>query len=367
MKFICSQKSFLEALVTVQKAVPAKTTKQILEGIYIKVYNDKLQLVATDLNLGIESFIEANIIEEGDIIIPSRILVELVRKLPDAPIEFQLSDNNIVKLSCLNSIVTIQGLEAAEFPELPTVEKSDSIEVDQQLFNDMIRQTIFAVAVDETRPILTGALIEVEGNEINIVCIDGYRVAVRKGRVENHHEFKKVIIPGKSLNEVSKIFTEENQKVKIIISDKHVLFDMGNTRITSRVLEGDYLNYNQIIPSDYKSRVKVDAKILSDSIERASLIAREGKNNLIKLNIDDQKMVITSNSEAGQVYEEIPVLLEGKEIEVAFNARYFMDILKAVHDPEVCLDFTTNVSPCVIRPIEGNDYTYLLLPVRIYI
>jgi len=189
---------------------------------------------------------------------------------------------------------------------------------------------------------------------------------LRRGVMDTPHDSVRVIIPGKSLGEIAKILPEDDRKVSITISERHVLFDLGYTRIISRVLEGEYINYSQIIPEDYKTRVKVDTRILTSSMERASLIAREGKNNLIRLNIQDQKMLITSNSEVGQVYEEVPILLEGEELEIAFNARYFMEMLKVIDDPEICLDFTTNVSPCVVRPINDHHYTHLLLPVRIY-
>ena len=365
MKFTCMQKKFLEAILTVQNAVSGRSSMPILEGILIETKKDVLKLVGTDLELGIEHHMEANILQEGSIVIPARLLSEIVRKLPDAEIEVSVLSNNSVKITCLNSIVTLQGFAPDEYPSLPDIDENQPIEISKLLLIDMIRETIFAVAVDEARPILTGALFEVNDKDAVMVCLDGYRLALRKGVMDTPHESVRVIIPGKSLAEIGKIIPEDDRQVSITVSERHVLFDLGYTRIISRVLEGEYINYTQIIPEDYKTRVKVDTKILTSSIERASLIAREGKNNLIKLTVQDQKMLITSNSEAGQVYEEIPILLEGKELEIAFNARYFMDMLKVIGDPEICLDFTTNVSPCVVCPVTGNQYTYLILPVRV--
>ena len=367
MKFTCSQNNFLEVILTVQKAVSTRTSMPILEGILIETQKDVIRLLGNNLDLAIESHMEANIIQEGSVVVPSRLLSEVVRRLPNAEMEVTVQANNSVKFSCLNSIVTLQGFASDEFPSLPDISETQPIEISKMLLSKMIRETIFAVAVDEARPILTGALMEVEDNQVTMVCLDGYRLGLRKGKLDTPHENRKVIIPGKSLQEVGKIMDEDDQKISITVSDRHVLFDMGYTRIVSRVLEGEYINYKQIIPEDYKTRVKVDTKILADSIDRASLIAREGKNNLIKLSLQDQKMVITSNSESGQVYEEIPIIQEGKDLEIAFNARYFMDMLKVLEDQEICLDFTTSVSPCVIRPIKGYDYTYLLLPVRIFV
>ncbi len=366
MKFTCSQKNFLEAILTVQRAVSARSSSPLLEGILIETQKDVLKLLGTNLDLGIESYIEANIIEEGSIVIPARLLSEIVRKLPDAEVKVVLKSNNAVELNCLNSLVTLQGFAADEFPRLPDISENKPVEINRIVLGNIIRQTIFAVAVDEARPILTGGLLEVEDDNAVLVALDGYRLALRRAKLESVHENMKVIIPGKSLSEVGKILGEDDQNISISISGSNVLFDMGYTRVISRVLEGEFINYKQIISQDYKTRVKADTRILESSIERASLIAREGKNNLIQLTIKDQQMVITSNSESGQIYEEIPILLEGNDIEIAFNARYFMDMLKAIDDQEICLDFTTNVSPCVVRPIKGNNYTYLLLPVRIF-
>ena len=356
----------MESILTVQSAVSTRSNIPALEGILIETENDVLKLAGSNLNLSIENHMEATIQKKGSVVVPARLLTEIVRKLPDAEIDFSVLANNNVKITCLNSIVTLQGFSADEYPALPDITENQPIEITKTLLIDMIRQTTFAVAVDEARPILTGALLEVDGKDVTMVCLDGYRLALRRGVMDTPHDSVRVIIPGKSLGEIAKIMPEDDRKVSITISERHVLFDLGYTRIISRVLEGEYINYSQIIPEDYRTRVKVDTKILTSSMERASLIAREGKNNLIRLNIQDQKMMITSNSEAGQVYEEVPILLEGEELEIAFNARYFMDMLKVIDDPEIRLDFTTNVSPCVIRPIKDHYYTHLLLPVRIY-
>jgi DNA polymerase-3 subunit beta len=366
MKIKCNQNNFLNSILTVQKASSVNTTLPILQGILIEAKNDHLVLTATNLELGIESHMNAEILDTGRVVLPSRLLSEIVRKLPDAEIELEVKDNYIVKLSCLNSVVTIQGLDPEEYPALPQVSDGQKLELNQKMLSEMIRQTIFAVAIDESRPILTGALLEVSGNTVNMVCLDGYRLALRRGRIEKAQKDRSVVIPGKSLAEIAKIINDDNIDITIMVAENHVLFDLGDTRVISRVLEGEYLNYQQIIQSEYKLRVKVDRDILAASIERASLIAREGKNNLIKLNIKEGKMIITSNSEAGQIYEEIPILLEGSELEIAFNARYLSDVLKVVDDQELCLDFNTNVTPCIARPISGDQFTYLLLPVRTF-
>ncbi len=365
MKFSCSQKKLAENISIVQKAISPRTTLPILEGIYIEASKGIIKLVGNNLDLGIECFMEADIEREGSVVVPSRIFGDIIRKLPDSIIEIEVVDNFVVEIKTANSLFKIQGIQPDEYPDLERIEENDPVEIEQGLLKQMIQQTIFAVATDETRPILTGALFEIGGNEVNMVCLDGYRLAVRKGTTSGENSLN-VVIPGKTLNELSRIIDNEDEKINITIDVKHVLVDMGYTRIISRLLNGEFINYKQIIPSEYKTRIKLDVKLLSDCIERASLLAMDGKNNLIKLNIQEDRLVITSNSEIGQAYEEMPIIMEGKELTIAFNARYFLDILRAIDDQEICIDFTTNVSPCVFRPLEGNNYTYLLLPVRIY-
>lgn len=364
MKFTCSQKKLSNSINIVQKAISSRTTLPILEGIFIKAYKGVLKLIGNDLDLGIECFLNADIQEEGAIVVPFRIFGDIIKKLPDTDVEIEVNDNYLVNIKSLNSNFTIQGIMPDEYPDLKYVEEKDPIEIEQRFLKEMIQHTIFAVATDETRPILTGALIEIKDGNINMVCLDGYRLALRKGVINKDTEIN-VIVPGKTLNEISRIMEDSDEKISITIDEKHILFDMGYTRIISRLLSGEFINYTQIIPQEYKTRIKVDIVSLYNSIERASILAREGKNNLIKLTIKEDKLIINSNSEIGTAHEEVPIVMEGKEMIIAFNSRYFMDILKSITGEEVYIDFTTNVSPCIFIPQEGDNFTYLLLPVRI--
>ncbi|HZJ57962.1 MAG TPA: DNA polymerase III subunit beta [Clostridia bacterium] len=364
MKFTCMQKKLSDSISIVQKAISPRTTHPILEGIFLKAYKGILKLIGNDLDLGIECFLNANIHTEGSVVIPSRLFGDIIRRLPDCQIEIEVTDNYLVCIRAENSLFEIQGIKPDEYPDLENIHENDPIEINQALLKEMIQTTIFAAAVDETRPILTGALIEIGNGNINMVCLDGYRLAVRQGSIDNGKEVN-VIIPGKALDEVSRIIDNSDEKINITIDEKHVLFDMGYTRIISRLLSGEFLNYNQIIPQEYKTRIKFDTRTLYNSIERASILAREGKNNLIKLSIKEDKLVINSNSEIGKAHEEVPISMEGEEMTIAFNARYFMDILKGIGGEDSYIDFTTSISPCVFRPLQGGNFTYLLLPVRI--
>lgn len=366
MNFICSRKTLLNGFSIVQKAVSARTTLPILEGILIKAEANTIRLIATDLEIGIEKSIEGEIIEEGSIVLPANFIVELIRKLPDAPVEIKSDQEHKAKISCLKSEFVIQGQGSEDFPNIPKVNGENAIEIPQDLLRNMIKQTIFSVASDETRPILTGALMEIDSNELRLIALDGYRLALRKGKTENQDNYGiSEVIPGKTLNEVSKILTNDDDMVRISRLDKQMLFEYENTKITSRLLEGDFINYNQILPEEYKTRIRVSTNDLIESCERAELLARQGKNNLIKVEILQDRLIITSNAEVGHVREELPNEIEGEELKIAFNSRYLLDALKVIEEEEIYLDFTTSVSPCIIRPVEDDYFVYLILPVRL--
>jgi DNA polymerase-3 subunit beta len=366
MKFTCSQKKLLDAVNTVQKAVSTRTTLPALEGILLETVDGVLKMTATDQSLSIICFVDAQIEADGSVVIPSRLFGEIVKKLYDADIHIAGQEGNVIEIDAGSSRFRLQGFSADEYPDVETMEEQDPIEMGQEELKKIIQKTIFAAAVEETRPILTGALFEIEEEKLTSVCLDGYRLGLVRSTLMSPAGQKKVVIPGRALFEISKIIGGEDNTVNITLGDRKVLFDLGYTRIITKLLEGEFINYGQIIPSEYITRVKVDHQLLYDSLERAALVAREGKNNLIRLGVYEKGLTITANSEIGTAQEEVPAVFEGKELDIAFNARYFLDALRVIEDTEITIDFTTQVSPCVIRPAEGDDYVYLLLPVRTY-
>ncbi|CAH2215334.1 DNA polymerase III subunit beta [Tepidibacter aestuarii] len=365
MKIICNQKLLANKVSTVQKGVSNKTTLPILKGIFIETVDNRIKLIGNDLDLGIETFLDAEIIEEGSIVIDSRLFGDIIRKLPDSLVEITTDLDNNICITCESSEFKIKGHDPSEYPKPEELDENRFYELPEELFKNMIKQTVFAISQDESKPILMGELLEVHDNDINLVAIDGYRLAIRSSNIENNVGNSKVIIPGKALNEVNRILSEEEGNFKIAFTDKHCLFLVKDTKIITRLLEGEFINYNQLIPREYNLRVKVDTKKLLNSIERASLLAKEGKNNLVKFSIRDDNMTITSNSEIGNVHEEIPIVLEGEDLDIAFNSRYFIEALKILDCDEIYLEFTTNVSPCILKPVNGDQYIYLLLPVRV--
>lgn len=366
MHIYCRQDLLLNSINTVLKACSTKTTMPILECILLTAVDNKLTLVGNNLELGIESTIDADVISEGYIALEAKIFSEIIRRMPGEVIEISSDENYMTSIESEKSKFQIAGQSGKDFPSLPDVEKVNVCMINQVALKEMIRQTIFSVAQDETRPILTGEMLQIKDNSLNMVAVDGYRISYRKLQLSNENEDIEVVIPGKTLGEINKILSsEEEENVNIYFGDKHVLFDLGSSRVVSRLLEGDFLRYEQVFSPDYETKILVDRRNFLMSIERAALISREGKKNPIRVEIDGDKMIITSNAELGTSREELDVLLEGKEIVIAFNPKYLIDALRAIDDDNVYIQFISPLTPCIINPEEGDHYKYLILPIRV--
>lgn len=368
MKVICSKENLLEGINIVQKAVSAKTTLPILEGILIEA-GENIKLTSNDLEIGIECCVDADVREKGSIVLNARMFGEIIRRFPDAEVMIEVKENNNVVIECENSMFEIRGLDAEGFPALPTVEKNDGKKISQKKLKDMIRQTIFAVSMDENRPMLTGSLFEYKDGRFTIVSIDGYRLAMRCLDPEEEKDTEnaegKLIIPGKTLNEIAKILQPVDDDLYIYAAGNQILFDMGNCIMTSRLLEGEYLNYMSIFPKDHETKIRVNTKELLSCFERASLvITSEERRYPVTLDISDDKMVITANTEAGNVREEMKVDMDGKKLEISFYHKFFIEALRVIDNEMIDVYFTTSLGPCTIKPLQGNDFAYLILPIR---
>lgn len=365
MKIFCSKNELVDAISIVQKAITGKATLPILDGILIKCINNKLTLTATDLDLGIETSIFCQILSEGSVVLNSKLLGDIIRKLPDDNISIEVDNNTYnTKIISGKSKFNLVGKNPYEYPDLPNINENIMYNISQNIFRNAIKQVIFATAQDETRPILTGVLFEVKDGVLNMVALDAYRLALKKSKIESNNIIK-AVIPGKTLNEISKILVQTDENISITFTPNHILFTFDNTKIISRLLDGEFINYNQIIPQECKLKVKVKTKELLESIERASLLAKEGNNNLIKMDISNNNLIITSNSQLGNVYEEIQVEADGNDIQIAFNSKYFIDVLKIIEAEDIYLELTSSITPCILKNAEDNDYTYLVLPVRL--
>jgi len=366
MRFTCLQTDLMGAIQTVSRAMAAsRSTLQLLEGIYLKAESAGLRLKCMNMSLEIETRISASVTEEGELVLPGRLFSEIVRRLPSDEVEIRTGENAAATISSGTSRTTLQGMPASEFPSMPSFNGAEPVLLEQAMLRDMIRKTVFATAHDETKPVLTGALLELHESAALMVALDGYRLALRRETLAAEAQDYKVVIPARSLNEIAKVLGDEGDTAMYGASG-YMRFTMGETSVITRLLEGEFIKYEQIMPKEYATRAIVDSGLLCAGIERASLLAREGQNNLIRLSVSEDGIAITSQSEIGNAYESLPCDFEGKELEIAFNAAYLLDVLHVIEGEKVMLDFNSSVSPLVLHPLEGDAFTYLVLPVRIY-
>lgn len=363
MKFSCFQNELINAINTVQKAISSKTNIDNLKGILLEVDNSSIKLTGSNLNLSIEVVIDAVIETKGSIVLESRLFGEIIRKLPDATIDFILKDNHI-EINCLHSAFKLMANNAEEYPKLPIIKNSKIINFNQNQFKKMIKQTIFAVSNDESRPILTGSLLEIKNNKMTMVSIDGYRLAMKTLDVDLNID-SKTVIPGKTLSELMKILgLYGDDDFKIDITNKYISFTINKIRIISKILEGEFIKYNQIIPTDFNTKVIVNTNEFCESIERASLMARDTKSVVVKMSFKDHYVDISSISELGSVNDKVNIKFEGEKFDLGFNPRYLIEVLKVIESEEVLIELSSSLSPCTIKPINKENYLYLLLPVR---
>lgn len=364
MKFRCEKSKLQEAISIAQKAVTGKSSMPVLEGIYIEAENNGITLIGTDTDLSIETKLEGIIEERGKVVVDSKLFGEIIRRLPNDEVEIATIENNSIEINCQKSTFNLLHMNAEDYPSLPQIDGDMIFPISQNVLKNMIRGTIFAIAQDETRPILTGVLFEVKDKKLNMVALDGYRLALRNEFLDTDYTVASVI-PGKTLSEVAKILEDSDEIVNITFTTNHILFNLGKTKVVSRLLEGEFIKYESIIPNEYNLSVTVKRSEILNCIERASLMAKEGNTNLIKLNIQDDNLVITSNSQLGKVREELNILLQGQPLQIAFNSKYLIDMFKIMEEDEIVMEFSSSVSPCIVKNKNADNCTYLVLPVRL--
>ena len=369
MKIVCYKDTILKAINSVVKAVASKTTMPILEGILIQTNDNEIKLTTYDLELGIEYIMNCEVNEQGSCVVNATMFSEIIRKLPDSEIHLTLNSNNLLEIECEGALYKLTTMNPDEFPELPKIEVENSIELEQGILKGMIRKTIFAVSTEENRPIFTGCLFEVENNKLNLVAVDGFRLALRSMYLQTKSNNFSAVIPGKTLNEVNKILSDSFENVKIGIAKNQALFEMDNCKIVTRILDGEFLNYRSVIPNNWETRVKVNKNNLQNSFERISLISSSSiekeKKYPVKLSVDIGKVTISCTNQTGDAKEELFVSSEGKNMEAGFNPKYFLDSLKAIDEEEIFVELGSSISPCLVKSVENNDYVYMILPIRL--
>lgn len=363
MKIICSKANLLNGVNTVSKAVPSKTTMSILECILIDASKSEIKLTANDMELGIETIIDGEIIEKGMIALDAKIFLEMVRKLPDNEVTIQTDASYKATITCEKAKFNIVGKSGEDFSYLPQIERSESIIISQFTLKEVIRQTIFSIADNFTNKILTGELFEINGDVLKVVSSDGLRISLRKINLKNSYPVKKVIVPGKTLNEISKILGGDADKdVNIFFTDKHILFEFDNTTVVSRLIEGEYLKIDNILSADYETKIKLNKREFLSCIDRSTLLIKEGDKKPIILNILDDVMELKMNSIVGSLDEELDISKLGKDLMIGFDPKFLIDALKVIDDEEIEIKLLNSKAPCFIKDDEEN-YIYLILPV----
>ena len=366
MKIVCYKDELLKGVNIVLKAVPSHTTMPILQCILIQAYNGHIKLTANDMELGIETIIAGNILEQGSICLEAKVLSDIVRKLPDNDVTIESNNERFnTIITCEKACFTLNGKDGDDFTHLPDItDKEKYISISQFDLKEVIRQTIFAISTNESKKIMSGELMEVNGNVLKMYGLDGFRVAIRKVTLKDDYGSIKVVVPGKTLSEVSKILTGDAESETLIyFTNNHIIFEFDDTIVVSRLIEGEFLNVSRMIFSDYETIVKVNKKDLMECIDRATLLVKESDQKPIIVDINDERIEMKVTSALGSLEEDMEVEKEGKDIMLGFNPRFIMDALKVIDDETVSMYIVNSSFPFSIKDEEEN-YVYLILPVR---
>ena len=363
MKFRCDGLELSEAISVVSKAISNKTTSQILEGIKMVCADDKLILSATDLEMSVEKTIRAEVDNAGETVVPGRLFGEYIKKLTNEQIECELNERNQLRIAYTDSEGCLQCMDIREFPQIKEVEKSSFFEIAKEDFKQLINNVYYAVAQDESRPILKGILIETTSNNIRAVAVDGCRLSIANKTLVNTTDDFKIIVPGKNIYEIMKMMDNEGT-IKIYVHSNNIMVDLGDTIVVNRQIDGQFINYKQIVPKDFATVVTINKEQLEDAIDRASVLSKIDKNNLVKFDIKEKNLMLTSNSEIGNTKENITVGVKGNDLNISFNSKYFSDCLRVIDNTYVKMNLNSTIQPCVITPCEGDDFVFLILPVK---
>lgn len=365
MKFSCNRSTLVETLSNVQRAVSVKSNITVLEGILIRAEDNSITLSGYNMELGIKTTVSANVEKQGAIVINARLLTDIIRKLPEETVVVETSTNCTVKITCGQSEFSLIGIDEKEFPELPEVDNPNTIELPATVMKNMIKQTLFAVAETDSKPIHTGTLFDIKNNKINLISVDGYRLALRTENIKEDIELK-FVVPGKTLGEILRLIPDDEDKViKIYVGLRHITFIIEKYCVISRLLEGEFLDYQSTIPEASLTKVFVNTKNLVESIERVSLMITDRLKSPVRCIISENQMKMSCNTTLGKAVDEINVAVTGENLEVGFNNKYMTDALKNTDTDEVEIQFNGALSPIKIVPKSGEGFLFLVLPVRL--
>lgn len=364
MKIVCSKSELVKGVNIVSKAVPTRTTMAILECILIDASTNEIKLTANDMEIGIETVIEGNIEERGIIALDAKLFGDIVRKLPDNEVIIESDVTYKTTISCEKANFNLVGKSGEDFAAIPMVTRNKPIVISQFTLKEVIRQTIFSIADNDNNKIMMGELFDIKANNLKVVSLDGHRISIRNIELKESYEDKKVIVPGKSLNEISKIIGGSvDEDVNIYISDNHIVFEFDKTTMVSRLIDGEYFKIDQMISSDYDTKLSINKKEILDCIDRATLLVKEGDKKPIIMNITNGNMELSINSVIGSMKEDIEINKEGKDIMIGFNPKFFIDALRVIDEDTIDIYMVNPKAPCYIKDAD-NKYIYLILPVN---
>ena len=365
MKLSCKGNLLSDALARVMKALPIKKTMPILEGIKLTAEGNSLTLTATDTEFAIQKTISAEVKMEGEALVPGKLFGELVRKLPsDEDVEISFMDEQNFVIKYMDSETTLKAMKLKDYPPIQQYDYEITVDMLQKDVKDMIGKTIFCAATDDVRPVLKGCFLEIKGNKIKCVALDGFRLAVTVKDLVMEYPDTTAIIPAKNLSEIYKLLEEDEEMAKISICQKKIAVDLKHTKIISNLLSGTYMKYASSIPTNFETTITISKDMLERCLERAYVMSRFEKSNLVKLDIKEGKLTVSTASEYGDINEVIAVFTEGKEVQMLFNSKFILDCLKVIEDEYVKIRFSTPTSPSVIVPVDGDNYLYMILPLR---
>lgn len=365
MKIRCQKSDLLESTQIALKAISSKTTLPILECFMIDV-NQKITILSNDMELGIETIVKGTIVEKGSIAVQAKVFSEIIRKLPDSDVILETDENNTITITCEKSIFQICGKSSEDFPYLPSLAKNKYIVLSQLTLKELIYQTVFSISDNENNKMMTGELFEIINDELKTVSLDGHRISIRKIKLRENYDKTSVIIPGKTLNEISKILSNElKDEVKLYFTEKHVIFELENTTIITRLIDGEFYKIDQMLSNDYETKIKINKKEFFDCIDRATLMAKETEKKPIMIQVKQDVLSLKIDSSIGFMNEEIFIEKEGNDITIAFNPKFLLDVLKVIEDEFIHLYFFNPKAPCFIKN-DTESYMYLILPVNFH-
>ena len=364
MKLIFSKQDLLKSVGISLKAVPSKTTMPILGCILIDASSNVIKFTANDMELGIETTVDGTILEKGIVALDARIFSDIVRKLPENDVTITTDENLNTTITCEKAKFNIPGKSGEDFAYLPIIERNEGITISQFTLKEVIRQTIFSIAANENNKLMTGELFEIRDNVLKVVSLDGHRIAIRKIELKENYADRKVVVPGKTLNEISKILSGEvDDQVNIFFTENHIVFEFDQTVVVSRLIEGEFFRIDQMLSSDYETKVEINKKELLDCIDRATLLVKEGDKKPIIISVEDGSMELRIDSQIGSMKEDIDIEKEGKDILIGFNPKFLIDALKVIDDERITIYLVNPKAPCFIKNDE-ESYIYLILPVN---